>query len=525
MRFLLVMTVCIFAMASDALAERRVALVIGNASYQTVQALDNPENDAAAVAKSLETLGFEVLLGLDLDQRGMQKMVREYSRMLIGSDVALFYYAGHGIQVSGRNYLIPVDADLQDETDLNFSAVDFDLILGQMEREPRVKLLFLDACRDNPFKDKLARSMSLTRSNARVDDGLAKINLDGSDGGTLIAFATDPGAVALDGTGQTHSPFTKALLEHIETPGLEIHSMMIDVRSAVWERTHKRQRPWSNSSLTGKFFFSTEEAPVVLAVNKQDVAPPVPDVEPKKQVEPEAVPGPQAKADTAQTIDPVQAEIELEFWRAASQGNTIDEYLAYMDQFPQGRFTMIAAARIERLKAAERTKGLGPITGTPTAPQAETALGAAGSGTAATAAAVAAVSPEVAEQAMGMNRSTRRELQHRLRLAGFDPGGADGVLGPNSRAAITGWQTARQIPPTGYMSNEQFATLKTETEPGYQQLLAQWAAQARARKQAARQQSTSQPRQATTQQEPKREGSHLGKAFRKIGHGVRDIFR
>ncbi len=521
MRFLIVFTFCIFAMAGEALAERRVAMVVGNATYQNVGALDNPMNDAKAVAGSLENLGFEVLLGIDLDQRGMQNLIREYSKLLIGSDVALFYYAGHGIQVSGQNYLIPIDAELQDETDLNFAAVNFDLILSQMEREPRVKLLFLDACRDNPFKDKLARGMSITRSTAQVNDGLAEINVN-SAGGTLIAFATDPGALAMDGTGETHSPFTKALLEHIETPGLEIHSMMIDVRSSVWERTHKRQRPWSNSSLTGKFFFTTDDTPpVIQAVNRQDIAPPVPQVEPKAAPDSEPVtPGPQATAPASPQTNALNAEIELEFWRAASEGNSIDEYLAYMDQFPQGRFTMIAAARIERLKSAERTKGLSPIgsvASTPTAPQQETTLGGGSDGD------VAALAPEAAEDAMGMNRQTRRELQHRLKLAGFNPGGADGVLGPNSRTAITGWQAARQLAPTGYINNDQFATLQAETEAAYRQLVAAWAAK---RQQTARQQpsTTTRTRQAT-REEPQREGSHLGKAFRKIGHGVRDIFR
>ena len=212
-----------------ALAEKRVALVVGNAEYVNATSLANPANDANAVADSLERLDFTVVRGIDLDLLEMRRAVRDFSEKLEGADVALFFYAGHGMQVFGENYLIPVDAELSDEADLDFAALKIDLVLRQMEREPRVKIVVLDACRDNPFETQLARSMGATRSARALGSGLAEIN---PAGGTMIAFATDPGDVALDGTGQ-HSPFTEALLKHIETPGLEVNVMMTRVRGRV----------------------------------------------------------------------------------------------------------------------------------------------------------------------------------------------------------------------------------------------------------------------------------------------------
>ncbi len=503
-RLFLVVLSALVLWNSTALAERRVALVIGNSSYETVSALQNPTNDAQAIATSLGNLGFDVVTGIDLDQRGMQRALREFSEALVGSDVALFFYAGHGIQVSGDNYLIPVDAELKDETDLQFAAVNMNLILDQMEREPRVKLVFLDACRDNPFKEQLTRGMSRTRSNGRVEDGLAKIDVN-SAGGTLIAFATDPGALALDGDpDQRHSPFTRALLDHIEEPGLEIHSMMIDVRSDVWESTRERQRPWSNSSLTGKFYFRTaepEEPPVVLAVNKTSEAPPplAPLAPGEKEIEDAPTPEPEPSV----APEPVDPEIELQLWRDASSGNTIEEYQVYLDAFPEGKFAALAASRIYRLKQ-EREKTTSSLASTsPAALDPE----------------LAALSPEEREARLELDRNERRELQRRLKYAGFDPGGADGVLGQRSRAAILSWQESISDPPTGYITEVQLERLKRETETAYQAYLS--VVKERAQRPAV---ASTNPQPAPTA-EPEREGSHLGAAFRKIGHGFRDIFR
>jgi uncharacterized caspase-like protein len=162
----------IFASAAGAVTtdgtERRVALVIGNSAYQFTPHLPNPTNDAEAMAAALQRLGFEVSKGIDLDRMETELIIREFTKKLPGADVALFFYAGHGMQVARQNYLIPVDAQLADETDLHFEATDLNLVLNLMEREPRVNLVFLDACRDNPLSQKLARSMGSTRSTPRT---------------------------------------------------------------------------------------------------------------------------------------------------------------------------------------------------------------------------------------------------------------------------------------------------------------------------------------------------------------------
>ena len=229
---------------------RRVALVIGNSAYEHAVPLENPKNDADALAAVLERLDFEVVKGIDLKRSEFEKTVRNFSRTVRGAEVALLFYAGHGLQVNGLNYLAPIDARLTDEADLDFETVQLATILKQMEREAKTNLIFLDACRDNPLAKNLARSMG-TRS-VSVGRGLARVN---SGIGTLIAFATEPGNVALDGEG-ANSPFTTALLSHIETPGLDIAQLMRRVRRDVMTLTAERQVPWNNSSLTGDFYFS-----------------------------------------------------------------------------------------------------------------------------------------------------------------------------------------------------------------------------------------------------------------------------
>ncbi len=226
-------------------AAERVALVIGNGAYQKAGVLANPSNDAGDIALALRNIGFDVVEGRDLDKRGMEDKIREFSRKLDNSKLALFFYAGHGLQVGGRNYLVPVDAALERPGDLNLEAIDVTLVLQQMEAERRVNLVFLDACRDNPLARSLARTLG-TRSSS-VGQGLASIQ---STVGTMIAYATQPDNVALDGSGR-NSPFTSALLKHIATPGLEISSLMRRVRTDVVTATRDRQVPWDHSSLMG----------------------------------------------------------------------------------------------------------------------------------------------------------------------------------------------------------------------------------------------------------------------------------
>jgi hypothetical protein len=247
-------------LAQPAVAQKRAALVIGNSAYAHAGVLANPANDARAIAAALQAQGFEVLLGLDLDKRGFDGKVRDFSRVLSEADAGIFFYAGHALQVLGRNYLVPIDGALKGERDLDFETVGLDFILKQMEleREGKTNIVFLDACRDNPLARNLSRSMG-TRS-ANVGRGLAQVQ---AGVGTFIAYSTQPGNVALDGEGP-NSPFAAALVKAIREPGRNLAALMIDVRKEVLDVTGGKQVPWDHSALTGDFYFHLASAPGVL---------------------------------------------------------------------------------------------------------------------------------------------------------------------------------------------------------------------------------------------------------------------
>jgi len=317
LRFLAAVLLAVFVLYAGTVsshADRRVALVIGNSAYQHVAALPNPRNDAADMAEKLAGLGFEVVLGEDLDFNGMRQKAREFTGKLEGADIALFYYAGHGLQVNGNNYMAPVDARLASHNDLDYEAMPMGLVLSAMERNTKTSLIFLDACRDNPLAVNLARSMG-TRSGS-VGRGLAKTE---GGVGSLIAFATQPGNVALDGTGR-NSPFTSALLKHLGTPGQGVTDDLILVRREVLEATAGKQVPWDNSALTGKV--------VLMEASKVEAAP--------EAEAPEA-----AKPDNA---------VELAYWDSIKDAGNAAYFETYVKRWPQGLFVDIARLKIDELR-------------------------------------------------------------------------------------------------------------------------------------------------------------------------------
>lgn len=240
---------------APAIRGTRMALVIGNGAYARIKALPNPPNDARAVAKSLRDIGFIVSEGVDLDRTAMQKMTREFLREAARAQVVVVYYAGHGVQVDGRNYLIPVDVELKPGASMTETMIDMDTIMAGLDDQVRTNILIFDACRNNP----MAQQVAAAGSSRGIEgaSGLAAPSSLGSGAtlgaGTLIAFATAPGQVALDGEG-ANSPFSAALSHHIGTPGLEVQQMLTRVRAEVVSTTQNKQVPWSNSSLLGEVY-------------------------------------------------------------------------------------------------------------------------------------------------------------------------------------------------------------------------------------------------------------------------------
>ena len=325
--------------APAASGDRRVALVLGNGAYESVPKLVNPANDAKAIAVSLQGLGFTVVEGYDLGLTPMLDRIHAFGQAADGAAVALVFYAGHGLQVAGRNYLLPVDAKLQKETDLRREAVEVEEILGEVRQAKKLRVVILDACRDNPFMAQMVRSLG-TRS-ALVGRGFARIEDVEAD--TLIAFATKADAVAEDGS-DGHSPYTTALLQHLSTPGLTVERFFGKVRDSVVEKTQGRQQPFVYGSLGGEPIILTAFEPGRSEVARRGA--------------------PTAEADAT----------ELAFWDALKASDNPADYQAYLETYPNGRFASLARVRARpRVATAETgagtagaampTDGLGPVVG------------------------------------------------------------------------------------------------------------------------------------------------------------------
>jgi uncharacterized caspase-like protein len=252
----------VFSVAAQ--AEKRVALVVGNSAYKHAGTLSNPKNDADDMAAALKALDIEVIKGLDLDKAGLEREVRKFSAALSGADVGIFFYAGHGLQVNGNNYLVPVDAELSSADALEFEMVRLDLVQRIMEGNAKTNILFLDACRNNPLVRNLARALG-TRS-ASIGRGLAAAE---SGVGTLISFSTQPGNVALDGTGR-NSPYTGPLVKRIGRPGDDVLTVLTDVRNEVLAATADKQVPWENHALRARYYFNQASTAAVPTVTRKD---------------------------------------------------------------------------------------------------------------------------------------------------------------------------------------------------------------------------------------------------------------
>jgi Caspase domain len=279
---------------------QRVALVIGNASYKEAPLL-NPVNDARAIAKALQESGFTVILRENADQRTMAGALREFGDKLRAGGTGLFYYAGHGMQIKGRNFLIPVGANVDREDEVAYSAVDAQAVLDKMEAAGNgANIMILDACRNNPF----------TRSMRSGQAGLAQMD---APVGTLVAFATSPGAVASDGAGQ-NGLYTQHLLEAMRKEGSKVEDVFKQVRANVRRDSQGKQVPWEATSMEGDFYFRGGKPISNASLN-------------------------------------TQVEIEQALWDAVKNSQQIIELRAYLNRYPEGRFSEIARQRIGDLQS------------------------------------------------------------------------------------------------------------------------------------------------------------------------------
>lgn len=295
--------------------QRRVALIIGNSSYFDAP-LKNPVNDADAMASALRDTGFDVTVLKNADRRKMFTSVREFSEKLKRSDVGLFYYAGHGVQIESANYLLPVDlkgSDLQVADDLRYSAFPLNELMDRMRDASTSNIIILDACRDNPFLAKLSRGGSR---------GLAKVNTPAS---TSILYSTDPGNTASDGVSGDNGVFTNRLVESIHKSGLELVEVMREVAINVSQDTNGSQRPIFDGVLSSKFYFRAPDASAKQSPNIESATP------------------------SATTVDP--KALEMRYWDSAEKSGNSYDYQSYLKKFPSGEFAELAKNRLEQIKA------------------------------------------------------------------------------------------------------------------------------------------------------------------------------
>lgn len=303
---------------------RRAALVVGNGAYLNAGGLVNPVRDAQVVADAARRAGFQVTLLTNLTKAGFDQSLREFRQQADGAEVAMVYFAGHGLESGGRNWLLPVDAQLKESRDLRYEAIELDGLLETLIGA-QLRMVVLDACRNNPFGNSWR---SGTRSNS---GGLAETEVEGA----LVIQAAAGGQVALDGQGE-NSPFAQSFARRLAEPGLSIHRLGSAVMEDVMTATGGQQRPWTNMSIASREVFLVEAA---------------------RTVQPVAIPQSQGAA----TVNPTdQATSDALMWQGADTANTQESYQAYLRMFPGGLFANMARGRIARLQGGPGAAGSGP---------------------------------------------------------------------------------------------------------------------------------------------------------------------
>ncbi len=379
---------------ADAAAEmKRLALVIGNSKYEVAGALPNAARDATSFGEFLSSQGFEVDVVTDASRREMASAVSLFAKKVGPEDVALLYFAGHGMQLHGENFLVGTDAHLESELDVPAETVALTDVIGAVEKKAKIALFFLDACRNNPLANRLNEQVEGV-SRSLATRGLAPVNTEAA--GTMVAFAAAPGQVAADGSGE-NSPFTTALIANLSGPGLEIGTAFKRVIRDVRNQTSGKQSPQILSSLALEFYFNAS-----LPVATKDL---------------------EAKTDDALSTpvaDTKADAVEADF-RKALRINTPRIWKAFINKHRIGEYPEVARQMLAQMQPAQTT--------------------------------ARASTPEQREALVAGGAAGRKRIQLVLAGKGFDPGSADGAFGKQTRNAISAYQRSERIAETGFLNS------------------------------------------------------------------------
>ena len=400
------------AVAGPAWSGQRVALVIGNAAYAHAPRLANPLNDVADIGAALERLGFAVTRLENADYAALRRGLLEFTRAASASEVAVVFYAGHGIEVDKRNFLVPVDARLLSDRDIEYEAVPLELVSRAVERASGLRLVILDACRENPF----AASMQRAGATRSIGRGLARIEPSGE---TLVAYAAKEGTVASDGE-ERNSPYSAALLKHLEEPGLEVGLMFRKVRDAVVAATGGSQEPFIYGSLSSKgVYLASAPAPAAISATASR---------------------PNGSGNGSARLTAERLAAERLFWESVKDDANAANVRAYLDRFPTGTYAVLARNRLKQLEGGSEPVVQPPAVAAPSP--------------------AAVPEPGAVEASLDLGLADRHSIQMGLASLGFDPGPADGLFGGKTRAALAAWQAAKGEALTGWLTGAEADVLK-----------------------------------------------------------------
>ena len=420
----------------------KVALVIGNSDYASVPKLKNPQNDAEDLSTTLENIGFEVTTAFNLDQGGMLKTLRGFQSKARASDIALIYYAGHGIEVGKQNYLIPTDALLQADRDVPFETVELDNAVLAASGASQLSIVILDACRNNPFSSQMTR----TAGFRSVGRGLAEVEPQGN---TLVAFAAKAGTVAADGDGR-NSPYAKALIDSLSRPQVEIGLLFREVRDKVLSKTRGSQEPFFYGSLSSEKLYLNN-----LAVEE-------------KRAEPMAAAPTQTVVQVPEAINPdlVNIQTQAAIWSAIKDSTDPEVFRQFVVKFPDSPFTTFADVAIKRLESSVDVARLSQppsskssktsIETEPVTPQVATR-------TPDTSAGSVAKEQVKSEQIRSLTKDEIKEIQEKLTIIGLRPGPIDGIAGQRTARAVGDFEQKFQfLENEGQLSPGLLARLRSE---------------------------------------------------------------